>query len=564
MFLNKNKRSYSMIKYSCTFLALLLVSTAFTQQKDSSNADPNLSKVVHVVTEYEPSISDANRMQNLPQVDDTLAVKPSFKYSIISKPIHPVFELTPINAAKMKGEPLTRLYRGVFTGGLGNYLSTLANVQLSSIRSKKMFINSEFNHQGSFGDLKINSANQKATYADNYLKINGKRFVDKKVIYGSLGGKFDAFRTYGMVNGVNPVDGNIALKYTTINAETGIRSLYRDSGAVNYDVKPHFELFKSTVDMETAIGIESEVEKLLGEYSVTGLLNVNYYSGTTQTTDLFFNPFASMNSGKLKGKIGFATQLYAGGYSKFNLYPDIYAEYNVADYIFVPFVVCNGFSQWSGISKLVDENPFLLPGTDAVPTSYTINVTGGVKGQIATNVPYSMSATFSQVDNMHFFVPINAPLGFLTSSPWVATSQPFYSTLTSSTNVFNFHGELGFKKLEKIHLTYKFDYFSYNTKDIPQAYNKPSLVSTLNFRYNLQQKIILNIDMFYVGDRPTPTTTNKGFIDANLGLEYRLTKRVSGFANICNIAAQKYQYWENYPVHRLNVLLGFSYAFWGE
>jgi hypothetical protein len=552
-----------MIHYSITVFALLATTAGYSQVKDTANSDPNLSKVVHVVTEYEPSISDANRINSLPQVDDTLAVKPAFNYTIASKPIHPDFELTPINAAKMKGEPLTRLYRGIFTGGLGNYLSTLANLQLSSVRSKKMFFNSEFNHQGSFGDLKVDGVNQKATTSDNYLKLTGKRFIDKKEIYASLGGKFDLFHTYGIDNAVQAFPDDIALQYSSVNIETGIRSLYLDSGAFNYNVKPHFELFKSKTDNESAVGVETEVEKLMGEFSVNGLLNLNYINGVDQTTDLLFNPYALIHKGNFNGKVGFATQLYAGGYSQFHLYPDVYAEYNAADNIFVPFVVCNGFSQWGGIAKLVEENPYVAPGTNAAPTSYNVNITGGVKGLMSSFVPYSMSATFSQVDNMHFFVPINSLQGniFIYTLSYLS---PYYTFETSSTNVFNFHGELGYKKFEKLNITYKFDYFTYNTKDIPSAYNKPSVITTLNFRYDIQHKIIVNLDLFYVGDRTTPVTTVKGFVDANLGVEYRLTKRVSGFANLNNVAAQNYQYWANYPVQRFNALFGFSYAFWGE
>jgi len=555
-----------MIKYSATVFAIFASTIAFSQQKDSTSNDPNLTKVVHVVTEYEPAISDANRINSLPQIEDTLSVRPTFKYSIISKPIHPEFELTPINAAKMKGEPLTRLYRGIFTGGLGNYLSTLANLQLGSIRSKKMSFNSEFNHQGSFGDLKVNGVNQKATISDNYMKLNGKRFLEKKEVYGSLGGKFDVFHTYGMPNNITSSTDNIALNYSTINIETGIRSLYTDSGAINYNMKPHFELFKSKTDDEMGVGLESEVEKLMGIYSVTGLLNINYWDGIDKTTDLFFNPFATINQGHFKGKVGFATQLYAGGYSKFHLYPDVYAEYNVADYIFVPFVVCNGYSQWGGIAKLVEENPYLAPGTKADPTSYNVNVTGGVKGLMTSFMSYSMSATFSQVDNMRFFVN-ELPSSFSGESyvAWpIIKPNYYYSTVSSATNVLNFHGEIGYKKFEKLNLTYKFDYFSYDTKDIAKAYNKPSVVSTLNFRYDMQHKIIVNFDIFFVGERPSTMGTAKGFVDANLGVEYRLTKRVSGFANINNIAAQNYQYWANYPVQRFNALFGFSYSFWGE
>jgi len=318
-------------------------------------------------------------------------------------------------------------------------------------------------------------------------------------------------------------------------------------------------LFKSKVETETAAGLESEFEKLFGDEAIAGLVNLVYHGGdATSTTEFLFNPYASLNTKNIKGKVGFSTQIFGGGFSKFNLYPDVYAEYNVSDYIFVPFIVCNGYSQWNGLNKLVEENPYVMDGVVTNPTNYKINVTAGVKGLMTTNVPYSFSGTFSQVDNMHFFVTSNT------------TNQNTYDILHDNVGVFNFHSELGFKKFEKINATLKFDYFNYKMDIEAKAWQKPSLITTLNLLWNLQNKIVVNLDLFYVGDRDTKnlnTNTIKlvsGFMDANLGLEYRYTKRISAFINLNNIAAQNYQYWCYTPVQRFNAMFGFSYAFWGE
>jgi len=53
----------------------------------------------------------------------------------------------------------------------------------------------------------------------------------------------------------------------------------------------------------------------------------------------------------------------------------------------------------------------------------------------------------------------------------------------------------------------------------------------------------------------------KGIFDANLGLEYRYTKKLSAFINFNNIGAVRYQRWEDYPTQRFNVLGGLTYSF---
>jgi outer membrane receptor protein involved in Fe transport len=50
-------------------------------------------------------------------------------------------------------------------------------------------------------------------------------------------------------------------------------------------------------------------------------------------------------------------------------------------------------------------------------------------------------------------------------------------------------------------------------------------------------------------------------IDANLGLEYRYDKRLSGFLQINNLAAQRYLQFYNYPVMPIQVLAGITCKF---
>ena len=50
-------------------------------------------------------------------------------------------------------------------------------------------------------------------------------------------------------------------------------------------------------------------------------------------------------------------------------------------------------------------------------------------------------------------------------------------------------------------------------------------------------------------------------LDANIGVEYRYSKIISGFLNINNLTAGRYQNWYDYPNQRFNIMLGFTYAF---
>ena len=85
---------------------------------------------------------------------------------------------------------------------------------------------------------------------------------------------------------------------------------------------------------------------------------------------------------------------------------------------------------------------------------------------------------------------------------------------------------------------------------------------------NLRNKIVVNADVFALGDRyafnyksPGSPYKLKKIIDANLGLEYRYSKILSVFLNINNITATKNYYWNFYPTQGVNAVGGLTYSF---
>ena len=102
----------------------------------------------------------------------------------------------------------------------------------------------------------------------------------------------------------------------------------------------------------------------------------------------------------------------------------------------------------------------------------------------------------------------------------------------------------------------------------------PQVKVTLTGNYNISDKIIVKVDLFYLdnqyyktitnADTPNPTPVAnllKPLFDANLGGEYRYNKKLGFFININNIANVRYHGYSNYPNQRFNAMLGLSYSF---
>ncbi len=127
-------------------LFLLLCAVAISS---GVSAQVTNQKEVFVVKPYEPVLSDAVKINFLPSVSDTLHVAPVFSYGILSQRIPTEYEVVPITAAKMVAESVPRLYKSYLKLGIGNYLTPLAELNISSLRSSKFVGGFYFRHLSS-------------------------------------------------------------------------------------------------------------------------------------------------------------------------------------------------------------------------------------------------------------------------------------------------------------------------------------------------------------------------------------------------------------------------------
>ena len=132
-------------------------------------------------------------------------------------------------------------------------------------------------------------------------------------------------------------------------------------------------------------------------------------------------------------------------------------------------------------------------------------------------------------------------------------------------------GEISFDISESFNVRAEGNIYQYtfydNMDDGMKAWHKPSFDLTVSGKYNLRDKIILQTDIFFVGSRwvsglqtDNPTELD-GFVDFNLGLEYRYSKVLSGYLKLRNILSDNYYQWNHYPVYGLQAFLGITYAF---
>ena len=111
------------------------------------------SMLIISVGSYRPTIVDANKLLEQPTIVDSTKKLKVNGYSISSKKIATTYDVEPIEAAEMVGEPLTKLYNGLVKIGFGNYTTPYGEAWYNHLRSKEYAYGLRLKHLSSQTNL---------------------------------------------------------------------------------------------------------------------------------------------------------------------------------------------------------------------------------------------------------------------------------------------------------------------------------------------------------------------------------------------------------------------------
>ena len=87
--------------------------------------ETELKKQVTLHNPYKPAPPEVKKRSFLPDMNDTMKVRPYFRYDIRTKPFLPSYTISPIKAAALLPDPLPKLYKSYVNIGMGNYFIPL-------------------------------------------------------------------------------------------------------------------------------------------------------------------------------------------------------------------------------------------------------------------------------------------------------------------------------------------------------------------------------------------------------------------------------------------------------
>lgn len=529
----------------------------------TANAQIDTMNVI-VNTSFQPTVAEGLKI-NIPSTtqDSTIKIKP-FYYSIYSRSIQTQYIVDPIKPATMVGEPLTKLYRSLLKGGMGNYTTPYGELFFNGLRSKNISYGVHAKHISSAATIKEYGF---AGYSDNEINLYGKKFIDDYTLSGEINYLRNVVNHYGYLKdslNMTISDKRFAeQRYNYVDAKTKLESHFQGSSKTNYNVSLNYynlqDLFKTA---ENNFKVLSTVKPKINKEQLVVNAMVDYYNhknsiDTVNNTIIVLEPFFKAQGDKWDAGLGVNLAIDIRDSTKFYPLPVAEAHYHLIRDVLIPYLGVTRKLEKNSYKSLSDANPFISPLATLLNTNYKYTTYVGFMGNLSSKTSFNIRGNYSQVDNMALFV-----------TDYSNPMQNRFIVAYDDVKWLNVHGEAAYQKNEKLRIILQGDFNNYNTTKEKQAWHKPLYEVTVSTHYNLRDKITVKGDVFVIGKQyaksasiAKPVLTLKEIIDINLGVEYRYTKRLSAFANIYNMAGTRYFKYNRYPTYRFQFMLGASYSF---
>lgn len=524
-----------------------------------------LQKRVEVVKPYDPSVTDAYKINYLPVISDTTKITPRYDYKTRFYHYNTMFSVKPISSAKMVGEPLNELYNSFVRFGIGNYTTPLIEANYHNLRSKNYSYGVSGQFLGSYGKIKLeNNERSPLGYNNSFLNLFGKKMWNNYVLgaklnYSHLAGNYYGYNTNLLPSVIVPVVGQ---SVNSFSGDLVFKSIHIDSIHLNSKAELNYGFSSDKYDFsENKIKISSSFDKFWNKERI-GLdfelksIMPNSNLASDSYIDVMFRPWISTFGDNWSVKAGVSAVYYTTPTTSKTLYfPFGNIQYNLANNFLVPYLTVDGGVKIYSYQDLLNENIYVTPGTFVEPENNKLKMRGGFKGVFSQVLSYNFSASYSLIDNMHFFV----------NDKLYSSNQSSFNVVYDDIELVNIGGQVSVNTSEKLSFDLMGNYYNYKTGLIEKPWHKPDWDMSFITRYNMQDKILIGVDIMAISSRwamsnyvGSPILLD-GAINLNLNVEYRYTPVLSFFTKLTNITSQKYQMWNQYPSERFGFIIGASY-----
>ena len=572
---------------------------------------------------YRPVIEQQTKMFFPAEISDSLGrVEHTFRYDIAPARIKSLYEPSRIKAARIIGEPTTRLYNNYLRLGFGNYWTPLADLYWNSTRDRKKTYGVRLNHISSWDRLSsVGSADIHSDAARNYgpnhfgntgVTLFGKYIVGEKL---QLSSDISYEHDHNLYYGFNDSTLQSAMGYTRDSIgiadyrasynvaqwNIGIRNMELDTKKLGYAANVRLgDLWGVWGENEFNANLNGDIHygfNIKNQYKGIAYLHLEWdhynnvtpdgelplgYIGTVPATpvvaDTFsgnilkINPYIDFifrglqfRTGLLVGWNGYPTD---GTNNAIAVFPDVTVSKKLMKDNLVLSLAAVGGIEANSFNTMRRINPYIAPDAIGGATSH-YDFIGHARWTLSKKLEANAEVSYRLLCNdLSFFLSPEYMLGNV------------YVPLFLDDNRLTAGADIAFVNDELLTLRAGGHYYIYSVVDndspasismqMPYRPNWDALVAA---DVNYHDKWFFHLEGQLVGSMvgagtqwngSTLDIVNTDTLPMRYGIaaevEYRHNRALSFFLRMDNLAFQRYWLWNNYPSQRGLFIAGLTYT----
>jgi hypothetical protein len=549
---NHNQKSltnYKMIKLFLTLVICISFTVVFAQPGKTQSIDINSS--------YKPVLRNAVKINLSGSQLPTDTSLPRLSYKIPSQNLFYAYK--PISLKPLALEEDTNLYlgnRNFVKAGFGNFTTPYLRAGVSIGDGKISLLNITADYISSKG-----TALKNQSYSNFNAKVAGSYFMPKNELYGSFDMGLRNYLLYGY-------DQNIFVKskdtikqsFQDVTLRAGFKNTHATETGINYNPNIELNLFTSKDKLnETNAIINLPFDKVIND-NVSAKVELkaditNYTSKNLLPANVKFNntivqiiPTVNLYNDQF---ILHLSVIPAWNNKAYEVLPNITGEAKIKDKIFSVQAGWVGRFVKNNYRNLSTVNPYLSPLSSQINTTEK-EIYGGIKASIAKHFNFSAKAGLVSYKNLPLFINDTTTLD----------GSSFKISNETSVQNFRIHGDLNYINQDKFSLTGSLTLNGYTLlKSNDRAWHTIPFELAGSLRWWALKTVLVKSDLrlfdgsYYLakGNVAKPLS---GGTDLSAGVEIKLTKNISVWADANNILNSKYERWHNYEVYGANFMGG--------
>jgi hypothetical protein len=542
-------------------------------QAQSNN--PNLERELQLEKEYNPSVREADKINQLPEIREPEAPKTQVQFSdyTLNYSLSPY--ISNLQAQNYLSNFATSEKRGYLNVGVSSLIDINGDVGYQILHSERDFLSIFASHRSSNSDVKFlqNDEKQKMKINDNLGGLNYIHRFDKAKFFADAQYTYSGFNNYSFNNVLPDLINNL------FKTQLAVASVNNED--INYKVSLGYSLFDQKND-STVIWTnwEGRTENriladfdLHAHFSATGgvglagsMKNYSYSKNPSLDLDndyttLAFNPYFTFDGGDWDVRLGVSANMQVGDLEEFFIAPDIQFNWRPTDQ-FLLYVLAEGGIKDNSSYNMFYENRYVNPSIRVLDSKTPINGTFGLNFLLLPNLEMGVFTGYKLTEDEHFFKNqgiLSTTYRYTSFSIMSAGMVPLYD----KAETFKFGGLLKYAYQDIFHIGLNLSYYNWQVRELAHAWHKPNFVGDVNMGFKIPD-LPLRMDLVYrleAGRKANEENNMKNINDLSLKASYDINNSFTVFAQANNLLFQRYDLWWGYPAQDFNIMGGISVKF---